>query len=141
MNSLSRSCWSSWCCRIWMRALTLEPEYWLLITGLMTAKLARSSSVTIIGPSKGGNRMKGIQSALMEFACCRNTFEGKTAHLFGVRLFPPPWLQIHHRHHLHYSSCLAGSSGCFCRTGPKVWSQFLSWGSQGGGVRPDHTLR
>lgn len=50
MNSLSRSCWSSWCCRIWMRALTLEPECWLLLVGLMSAKLASCSSVTIGGP-------------------------------------------------------------------------------------------
>ena len=57
--------------------------------------------------------------------------------LFGVRSFPGPKHQIHHLL-LHCSSCLTGVSGCFCRTAPKLWSQFVSWGSQGsrGETRP-----
>lgn len=33
-----------------MRALTLEPEYWLVLAGLMSAKQASSSSDTMGGP-------------------------------------------------------------------------------------------
>lgn len=52
INSLISSCWSIWCCRIWMRALTLEPEYWLVLAGLMRAKQASSSPDTMGGPDK-----------------------------------------------------------------------------------------
>lgn len=52
MNSLTSSCWSIWWCRIWMRALTLEPEYWLVLAGQMRAKLASSSSDTMGGPGE-----------------------------------------------------------------------------------------
>lgn len=63
MNSLISSCWSIWCCRIWMRALTLEPEYWLVLAGQMRGKLASSSSDTIGGPEE---REKEGQ----EHVCC-----------------------------------------------------------------------
>lgn len=48
--------------------------------------------------------------------------------------------QTHRRLLPRCSSCLTEVSGCFYTTAPKVWSQFVSWGSQGAGVRPDHFL-
>lgn len=142
MNSLTSSCWSSWCCKIWIRALTLEPEYWLVLAGLMRLKLDSSSSDIMGGPEKKKRKKGSTWVAYMvqhtsNFHSDRPAQEQTNRHLLGVRLFPGWWCQIHHHLPLHCSSCLTGFSVCLCRTGPKVWSQFVSWGSQGAGVRPD----
>lgn len=143
MNSLTSSCWSSWCCRIWMRALTLEPEYWLVLAGLMRAKPASSSSDTMGGPEETQEQKRRTKVVCM--AQHRHKFPWETSgkeqrkrHLFGVRSFPDRWRQIRCRRLLRCSSRLTGFFGCLCRTGPKVWSRCVSWGSQGAGDRPDH---
>lgn len=135
MNSLTSSSWSSWCCRIWMRALTLEPEYWLVLAALMRVKLDSSSSDTIGGPEKKEKKMQRKVIAEDKVHCQPRAQEERNRHLLGARSFPDRWRQTHHHHPpLRCSSHLTGVSGCLCRTGPR----FVSWGSQGAGVRPDH---
>lgn len=71
-----------------MRALTLDPEYWLLLVGLMSAKLARYSSVTIGGPGErkkdwNTNEICWNHLIPIEFVCYRNTFRGKKVTCLG----------------------------------------------------------
>lgn len=126
-----------------MRALTLEPEYWLVLAGQMRGKLASSSSDTIGGPEERKEEDRSTCAACIQpdwynLNCDTSGQEQRIRHLFGVRSSPDLWCQIHHLLLLHCSSRLTGVSGCFCTTGPKVWSRFVSWGSQEAGVRPDH---
>lgn len=123
-----------------MSALTLEPEYWLVLAGLMRDKPSSSSSDIIGGPEemKEKRREHGFLGKISKYTTLAE-IQGNR-HLFGAKLFPDCWRQIHHHLPLHCSSHLTVFSGCLCRTGPKVWSQFVSWGSQGAGVRPDQFL-
>lgn len=121
MNSLTSSCWSSWCCRIWMRALTLEPEYWLVLDGLMAARADSSSSDTI-----GVSVEAGILSVIVTYRVSKNI----SLFIHLCQLVFLCCCQTHH-HLPRCSSHLCVLSEGPCRTDPKVWSQFVSWGSQG----------
>lgn len=121
-----------------MRALTLQPEYWLVLAGLIRAKQVSSSSETMGGP--GEEEEQREIHVLHRNISFTQAFLQRWRHVIESRLLPDLLRQIHHRLLPRCSSCLTEVSGYFCTTGPKVWSQFVSWGSQGAGVRPDHFL-